>query len=68
MHPSYLSTKYAKEQNINKIEVQHHHAHMVSCMAEHSIYEDVIGVILDGTGFGLDGAIWGGEFLVGKGI
>lgn len=66
MHPSYLSTKYAKEQNINKIEVQHHHAHMVSCMSEHSIYENVIGVIFDGTGFGLDGAIWGGEFFVGN--
>lgn len=65
MHPLYLSTKYARNQKINKIEVQHHHAHMVSCMAENSICEKVIGVIFDGTGFGLDGAIWGGEFFVG---
>ncbi|NMF06110.1 carbamoyltransferase HypF [Clostridium beijerinckii] len=66
MHPSYSSSKYAKEKEIRKIEVQHHHAHMVSCMAEHSIYDSVIGIIFDGTGFGLDGSIWGGEFLVGN--
>ncbi|MCE5219761.1 MAG: carbamoyltransferase HypF [Clostridium sp.] len=66
MHPSYLSTKYAKEQKIRKVEVQHHHAHMVSCMAEHSIYDTVIGIIFDGTGFGLDGAVWGGEFFIGN--
>lgn len=66
MHPAYLSTKYAQEMKIRKIEVQHHHAHMVSCMAEHSIYDSVIGIIFDGTGFGLDGAIWGGEFLIGN--
>lgn len=66
MHPSYVSTIYAKEKKIKKIEVQHHHAHMVSCMAEHSIYDSVIGIIFDGTGFGLDGAVWGGEFLVGN--
>ncbi|MBC2457360.1 carbamoyltransferase HypF [Clostridium beijerinckii] len=66
MHPAYSSTKYAKEKEIRKIEVQHHHAHMVSCMAEHSIYDSVIGIIFDGTGFGLDGSIWGGEFLVGN--
>ena len=66
MHPSYLNTKYAKEQKIRKVEVQHHHAHMVSCMAEHSIYDNVIGIIFDGTGFGLDGAVWGGEFLIGN--
>ncbi|NOW04594.1 carbamoyltransferase HypF [Clostridium beijerinckii] len=66
MHPAYSSTKYAKEKEIRKIEVQHHHAHMVSCMAEHSIYDSVIGIIFDGTGFGLDGAVWGGEFFVGN--
>lgn len=66
MHQSYLSSKYAKEKEIRKIEVQHHHAHMVSCMAEHFIYNSVIGIIFDGTGFGLDGAVWGGEFLVGN--
>lgn len=66
MHPAYSSTKYAKEKKMRKIEVQHHHAHMVSCMAEHSIYDSVIGIIFDGTGFGLDGSIWGGEFLVGN--
>lgn len=66
MHPLYSSTKYAKENKIRKIEVQHHHAHMVSCMAENSIYDSVIGIIFDGTGFGLDGAVWGGEFLVGN--
>ena len=66
MHPSYLSTKYAKDQNKKNIEVQHHHAHMVSCMAEHFIYDSVIGIIFDGTGFGLDNAVWGGEFLIGN--
>lgn len=66
MHPAYLSTKYAEEKKIRKIEVQHHHAHMVSCMAEHSIYDSVIGIIFDGTGFGIDGAVWGGEFLIGN--
>ena len=64
-HPDYLSTQYANKQQGRKISVQHHHAHMVSCMAEHNIYESVIGVIYDGTGLGIDGSIWGGEFFVG---
>lgn len=63
MHPFYISNEYLEE--VTKIKVQHHHAHMVSCMAEHNISEKVIGVIYDGTGFGLDGSIWGGEFFVG---
>ena len=65
MHPFYITSKYADNLNIRKIKIQHHHAHMVSCMAEHGIYRKVIGVIYDGTGFGIDGNIWGGEFFVG---
>ena len=64
MHPDYLSTKYAEEQNIELLKVQHHHAHIVSCMAEHNINEDVIGIALDGTGYGTDGKIWGSEFMI----
>jgi len=68
LHPDYASTRYAKsraDEGIELIPIQHHHAHMASCMAENSITEPVIGVTFDGTGFGTDGAIWGGEFLVG---
>ncbi len=64
MHPEYLSSKYAmKLENIEKIPVQHHHAHIVSCMAENMIDEPVIGVSLDGAGYGTDGAVWGGEII-----
>jgi hydrogenase maturation protein HypF len=69
LHPDYASTNYAREraagEGLRRLPVQHHHAHMASCMAEHGLDEPVIGVSFDGTGFGTDGAIWGGEFLVG---
>lgn len=64
MHPDYLSTRYGKSLGIPVIEVQHHHAHIASCMAEHKLDEPVIGISMDGTGYGDDGNIWGGEFLV----
>ena len=65
MHPEYLSTKYAMDSDYKiKIPVQHHHAHIASCMIENNVTDKVIGVAFDGTGFGTDGNIWGGEFLV----
>jgi hydrogenase maturation protein HypF len=64
MHPDYLSTRYANDFDIPVISVQHHHAHIVSCMTEHGLDEKVIGIALDGTGLGDDGNIWGSEFFV----
>jgi hydrogenase maturation protein HypF len=64
MHPDYLSTRYAEESGLEVIRVQHHHAHIASCMAEYNLDEKVIGVSLDGIGYGDDHSIWGGEFLV----
>lgn len=70
LHPNYLSTRYALEratrEDLPAYAVQHHHAHITSCMAENSIEpaHPVIGVAFDGTGYGDDGAIWGGEFLI----
>ncbi|MBS3920490.1 MAG: carbamoyltransferase HypF [Deltaproteobacteria bacterium] len=64
LHPDYLSAKYALSiPDLPTVGVQHHHAHIVSCMVENRIEGEVIGVAMDGTGFGTDGTIWGGEFL-----
>jgi hydrogenase maturation protein HypF len=70
LHPGYLSTAWAKEwaaeRNLPLIGVQHHHAHIAGCMAEHGLEGPVIGLALDGTGYGTDGKIWGGEVLIAK--
>jgi hydrogenase maturation protein HypF len=65
LHPEYLSTKYALRLPGDKIGVQHHFAHMASCLAENGERGPVIGLAFDGLGFGTDGNLWGGEFLVG---
>ena len=65
LHPDYLSTRYALAQEGEKVGVQHHHAHLASCLGENGVTDRVIGVIFDGSGYGEDGRIWGGEFLVG---
>jgi hydrogenase maturation protein HypF len=65
LHPDYLSTRFAEDSGIPLTRVQHHHAHLASCMAENGLDGDTIGIIFDGTGYGPDGTIWGGEFLVG---
>lgn len=69
LHPEYLTTKWAKEQEAEGAEaklqpVQHHHAHVVSVMAENNLNEAVCGIAFDGTGYGVDGAIWGGEVML----
>ncbi|MHC1682123.1 MAG: carbamoyltransferase HypF [Clostridiaceae bacterium] len=64
LHPGYYSTEYAKSKELLLIQVQHHHAHIVSCMVENQISKKVIGLSFDGTGYGLDGKIWGSEFLI----
>ncbi|MBC8400733.1 MAG: carbamoyltransferase HypF [Candidatus Marinimicrobia bacterium] len=66
LHPRYLSTQWAKEQfDVPLLGVQHHHAHLAAVMAEHGIEEQVLGIIMDGTGYSIDGTIWGGEILLG---
>lgn len=64
MHPRYNSTMIAEESGLPVIKVQHHYAHILSCMAENDCQEAVIGVSFDGTGYGMDGTIWGGEILL----
>jgi len=67
LHPDYLSTRYAlayaEERGVPKIGVQHHFAHALSCMAEHGLEGPALAVVMDGTGYGEDGTVWGGEFL-----
>jgi hydrogenase maturation protein HypF len=69
LHPDYASTTWAKaaavEFGVPALGVQHHHAHMAACMAENNVSEAVLGVVWDGTGYGTDGTIWGGELLLG---
>ncbi|MBR4749517.1 MAG: carbamoyltransferase HypF [Abditibacteriota bacterium] len=65
MHPDYLSSRYAAEISPEPLRVQHHAAHAAAVVAEHGLTGPVIGVVFDGTGYGSDGAIWGGEFLAG---
>ncbi len=65
LHPGYFSTKWAlAQQDVRLVGVQHHHAHIASCMAENHLEGEVIGFALDGTGYGTDGKIWGGEVLI----
>ncbi len=65
-HPDYVSTQYAKAQNLPLITVQHHYAHVLSCLANNNLNPPVLGVAWDGTGYGNDHTIWGGEFLLVK--
>ncbi|MFC1569174.1 carbamoyltransferase HypF [bacterium] len=64
LHPDYLSSQWALKQSLPKIGIQHHHAHIVSCMSENGYSKPVIGLALDGTGYGTDGNLWGGEVIV----
>jgi len=65
LHPGYATTHFADSQkNLPVYKIQHHHAHIISCLADNRIKDTVIGVAFDGTGYGTDGTIWGGEFLL----
>jgi hydrogenase maturation protein HypF len=64
LHPEYLSTKFALDLDVEPFPIQHHHAHIASCMAEHRHAGTVLGIAFDGLGYGTDSTMWGGEFLV----
>lgn len=64
MHPDYATTRWAEAQDLPRVAVQHHHAHIAACLAEHQEPGPVLGLALDGTGYGTDGAVWGGELMV----
>src|SRR5262249_53866025 len=63
LHPEYLSTKWAMEQEGELVGVQHHHAHAAGCLAEHGEHGPALALVFDGTGYGTDGTLWGGELL-----
>lgn len=65
LHPDYATTRWAQRSELRGIAVQHHHAHLASCLADNQFGGPALGVIWDGTGFGTDGTVWGGEFLLG---
>jgi hydrogenase maturation protein HypF len=67
LHPDYVSTSYARRLGVPVVQVQHHFAHVAACMTENALDDPVLGVSWDGTGYGTDGTIWGGEFLVPRG-
>lgn len=65
LHPDYTATQYAQSLNLPLVPIQHHHAHMASCMEDNQLHEPCFGIIWDGTGWGEDQTIWGSEFLIG---